>query len=94
MIIAGNVATPFPGKINIILEGHLKDDSLVIDGNAGNKVLAVRSGLELYGISPETVWTRLAAYADAGTTEVTVMECTGWFVGDEIVFGPSGSDPE
>jgi len=69
-IIAGNATTPFPGKINIILEGNLEDDSLVIDDkiDVGNKVLAVTRGLELYGISPTTVWTRLAAYADAGTT--------------------------
>jgi len=62
--------TPFPGKINIILEGDLEEDSLVIDDNidAGNKVLVVTKGLELYGKFPETVWTRLAAYADANVT--------------------------
>ena len=40
------------------------DDKL----DVGSKVLAVTRGLELYGIYPETVWTRLAAYADAGAT--------------------------
>jgi hypothetical protein len=36
--------------------------------DVGNKVLAVTRGLELYGIYPETVWTRLVAYADAGSS--------------------------
>jgi len=36
--------------------------------DVGSKVLAVTRGLELYGIYPGTVWTRLSAYADAGAT--------------------------
>lgn len=48
----------------------MDEQSLVIDSNidVGSKVLAVTKGLELYGIYPETVWTRLAAYVDAGAT--------------------------
>ena len=95
-LLAGNSTHPFPGKINIVLNGEFGDNPLVIDANldVGNKVLAVTRAMELYSTPPGTVWTRLVVYADAGATTVTVAECAGWAVGDEIVFGPSGSDPE
>ena len=51
------------------MNGEFGDNPLVIDASldVGNKVLAVTKGLELYSTPPETVWTRLAVYADAGT---------------------------
>ena len=69
-MLAGNSTNPFPGKITITLNGEFGDAPLVIDANldVGNKVLAVTKGLELYSTVPGTVWTRLAAYADAGAT--------------------------
>ena len=35
-------------------------------------MLAVTGGLELYGIQPETVWTKLVAKAPIGSTSITV----------------------
>ncbi|CAD8161606.1 unnamed protein product [Paramecium octaurelia] len=95
-LLAGNATNPFPGRINIILNGEFGDNPLVIDANldVGNKVLAVTRAMELYSTPPGTVWTRLALYADAGTTKITVQECLDWVIGDEIVFGPSGTDPD
>ena len=71
-LLAGNITHPFPGKINIILNGEFGDNPLVIDANldVSNKVLAVTKALELYSTPPETVWTRLSIYADAGSTEI------------------------
>ena len=68
--MAGNSTNPFPGKINIVLNGEFADNPLVIDANidVGNKVLAVTKGIELYSTPPGTVWTRLSVYADAGAT--------------------------
>jgi len=58
--------------LNIILHGTYGDRALVIDDkiDASNKVLAVTGGIELYGNPPATTWTRLAAYADAGSTTI------------------------
>ena len=57
--------------MNIILHGTYGDRTLVIDDiDASNKVLAVTGGIELYGNPPATTWTRLAAYADAGSTTI------------------------
>jgi hypothetical protein len=69
-LLAGNVTHPFPGKINIVLLGEFGENSLIIDGNVegGNKVFVVTRGIELYGKAPGTVWTRLTAFASAGTT--------------------------
>lgn len=95
-LIAGSAEEPFPGKVNIILEGEFGEDHLVIDDkiDVSSKVLAVTRVLELYGPVPTTTWTRLAAFADAGATQITVASAAGWNVGDVIVLGPSGSDPE
>jgi hypothetical protein len=46
--------------------------------------------LELYGIVPKTVWTKLASFADAGSNTIEVLAADDWKVGDEIVIAPSG----
>lgn len=57
---AGTPTSPFTNNIEIILHGEKDDDYFVIDPNAsGNKMLAVTGGLELYGVEPELIWTRL-----------------------------------
>ena len=41
------------------------------------------------------LWTRLTAEAHAGDTTITVDgTITDWKAGDQLVIGPSGSDPE
>jgi hypothetical protein len=79
----------------IELHGQHQDDTLLIDEfiDAGNKVLAVTGGLELYGKAPDTVWTRLGAEVDTGDTQMTVLSASGWGVGDELAIGPSGMIP-
>ncbi|MGQ0570014.1 MAG: hypothetical protein ACT4P5_10875 [Armatimonadota bacterium] len=39
--------------------------------------------------SQKTAWTRLASSATAGQTQITVLDATGWRVGDEIAVVPS-----
>jgi len=38
--------------------------------------------LELFGLAPSAVWTRLIAFADKGATSIKVASATGWVVGD------------
>lgn len=54
-------------------------------------MLAVTGGLQLYGIEPETIWTRLTETALAGATTIKVESLTGWNVGDKLVIAPSYS---
>lgn len=53
-LVAGSASQAFTGIINIILTGTSGDYELLIDNNieAGNNVLAVTGGLELYGKVP------------------------------------------
>ncbi len=46
-------------------------------------------GLYLYGVTPNTIWTRLYAFADAGATQIQVQNPSGWAVGDTIGISPS-----
>jgi len=61
----GSATTPFTKKANIILYGSRDDTNLLIDEfiEGSSKVLAVTHSIELYGVVPGTVWTRLAAFA-------------------------------
>lgn len=54
-------------------------------------MLAVTGGLELYGIQPENIWTRLTKTAKVGESTINVDSVTGWKPGDKIVIAPSYS---
>ena len=66
------------------MHGTHDSESLLIDEfiDAGNKVLAVTGGLELFGQTPNTIWTRLTEEVDAGATSISVLSADGWKVGD------------
>lgn len=69
---------------------------MLIDNNVegSSKVLAVTNKINWYGKVPGTVWTRLSAFAKAGTNKIEVLEATDWKKGDSIVIGPSGMNPD
>jgi len=79
-LVAGSVTQVFTGIINIILTGTSSDYELLIDNNieAGNNVLAVTGGLELYGKVPSSKVARLTATASAGSSSITVTDTTDW----------------
>ena len=64
-LVAGSATQVFTGIVNIVLSGSQTDEDLLIDNNieAGNNVLAVTGGLELYGKIPTTTVATLTADA-------------------------------
>ena len=63
---------------------------MLVDPDAsGNKMMVITGGLELYGVEPETTWTRLVRTALVGTQIIYVENATGWSVGDKLVVAPS-----
>jgi hypothetical protein len=60
----------------------------------GTKVLgAMATGrIEIFG-RPVRSWTRLAANAAAGATQVDVVDATGWRVGDRMVVASGSTEP-
>ncbi len=82
-IKAGNAQTPFTHNLTFQLNGDKNLSGITISPDlVGNKLFVVTGRLELYGVAPETVWTRLTAFADKGATSISVSSTTGWKVDD------------
>lgn len=85
----GTEAKPFSKRAVITLTGPSTDN---VQG-AGAKVLAVISGtLDLHGQSRVT-WTKLAATATAGTSQLQLNGPIDWRAGDRIVIASTDFDP-
>lgn len=85
----GTASAPFTHRAVITLTGPASEN---IQG-AGARVLAVLSGrLDLHGKSRRT-WTRLAATAAAGVSQLQVTGPIDWTVGDRIVVASTDFDP-
>lgn len=58
----------------------------------GAKVLALRDGIvDMHGANVGQTWTRLAATATAGSTQITLLQPVSWPVGSEIVIVTTGN---
>ena len=92
-LTAGNSSDPFQYNLTIKLLGGHDDFTYYIDSivNA-NKFMVVTGELNLYGIVPGSVWTRLSASAKTGDTSITVDDATDWAVGNTIGIAPSFSN--
>ena len=85
----GSEAKAFTKRAVITLTGPSSDN---IEG-AGAKVLAVISGsLDLHG-EARVVWTKLAATAPAGASQIELNGPIDWRVGDRIVLASTDFDP-
>lgn len=85
---AGSERAPFRRRLMITLTG---DDP---GGDVPSKMIAVYGGgtLELHG-EPRLSWTRLAATAPAGATQLQLDAAADWRSGDRIVLASSSYDP-
>ena len=74
--------------------GNRNSDYLIVDSDveAGNKVLVVTGILELIGIVPTNVQTRLLASIKTGDVSIDVENKNGWKVGDELMISPTESN--
>ncbi len=87
---AGSASVPFQSKLTIQINGERFDPGYVFDDSlVGNKIFVVTGKLNLYGISPATVSSKLTQIALAGDSSIHVSSVTGWKVGDEIGLAPS-----
>ncbi|OWF49746.1 Fibrocystin-L [Mizuhopecten yessoensis] len=85
----GTEEKPYISDVTILLHGHyLAQELLPI---YGSKVLAVREGtLNLHGI-PRSSWTKLAATAVEGATDIVLNDPVNWRLGDLIVIATTGN---
>ena len=57
----------------------------------GAKVLALRDGIvDLHGLNVIRTWTKLAATATAGATQITLLQNVDWPVGSQIIIATTG----
>jgi hypothetical protein len=91
---AGSSETSFTHSLRIQLNGNQMATGFTVSPDlTGNKMFVVTGRLELYGVAPANIWTKLTAFADKGATSITVDNATGWKVGDEISIAPSFINP-
>jgi hypothetical protein len=87
---AGTEAAPHTRKATITLVNNVKDEEMMGMGDRG--ILISGGTLNLHGDRKNT-WTKLAATANAGSTSISVLNASGWRVGDEIVLASTDFNP-
>ncbi len=87
----GTSGAPFAHDATITLTGAADAPDVM---GMGSKVLGVLPGgtLDLHG-EVRTGWTRLAATAPSGSTQLTLTTAPGWRTGDKIVVASTDFDP-
>ena len=86
----GTSAAPFEHRATITLTGSPDAPSVM---GMGNRVLGVSGGtLDLHG-EPRAGWTRLAATAPAGATQLLLASSPEWRAGDKLVVASTDFDP-
>merc|ERR1712123_331444 len=91
MFQAGLPDAPYQHKFELVLRGdHFAEDQPLPDGpNLGAKALGVFGFADMHGIDIGVAWTKLAATAAAGSTEIELSEAVTWAAGNEIVISTS-----
>ncbi len=87
----GTEAQPFEQRARVVLTGITGADSIP---GIGTRALGVVPGgtLDLHGVR-RRAWTKLANTANAGASQLTLVNAVDWRPGDRIVVAPSGFDP-
>jgi len=86
----GTPQHPFLNRAVITLTGNNPNEDQM---GMGTKLLGVMGGvLDLHG-EPRKGWTKLASSAPAGARQITVLDASGWRVGDRIVLASTDYNP-
>ena len=86
----GSEAAPFTHNATITLTDTVPDENINTMGDRG--IMLMGGTLNLHG-DRESSWTKLATTAAAGSTQIEVLDASGWRRGDEIVLASTDFDP-
>ncbi len=86
----GTEAAPHTRKATITLANNVKDEEMMGMGDRG--IMISGGTLNLHGDRKNT-WTKLSSTANAGSTSISVLNASGWRVGDEIVLASTDFNP-
>jgi len=86
----GTEASPHTRKATITLTDKVPGEDINTMGDRG--ILLMRGTLSLHG-DRENTWTKLSKTAQAGSTQIEVLNANQWRKGDEIVLASTDFDP-
>lgn len=86
-LTVGTEDEPFTHNATITLNATDVNESIMGMGTRGITVMGGR--LDLHGVSPEPVWTRIDAHAAAGDTKLQLEEGSNWNKGDRVILAPT-----
>jgi cell migration-inducing and hyaluronan-binding protein len=86
----GTEDRPHTRKATITLTDNVPGEDINTMGDRG--IMLMRGTLNLHG-DRENAWTKLARTAEAGSSEIEVLDASGWRAGDEIVLASTDFDP-
>jgi cell migration-inducing and hyaluronan-binding protein len=89
-LLAGSESDPHTRNATITLTNNVPDENIQGMGDRG--ILVVGGVLSLHG-DRENAWTKLAETAEAGSTQIEVLDASGWRVGDQIVLASTDFNP-
>ncbi|MCU0493382.1 MAG: right-handed parallel beta-helix repeat-containing protein [Chloroflexaceae bacterium] len=83
----GSEAAPFRNRATITFAGDDPNENVM---NMGSRGLLLMGGrLELFGVSPAPVWTKLNDHAEANATSLTLRDSVNWRAGDQLAIAPT-----
>lgn len=59
------------------------------NGMGTRGIMVMNGTLELHGVAPNVIWTKIDAHAPTNTTSLKLIEPVNWKIGDEIVVAPT-----
>ena len=86
----GTADNPHASRATITLTDNVTGED--VNGMGDRGIMLMGGTLNLHGTS-ENTWTKLAATAERGATEVQLLDASGWAVGDEIVLASTDYNP-
>jgi cell migration-inducing and hyaluronan-binding protein len=87
----GTEANPHTRNATITLTDNVKGEDIM--AGMGDRGIMISGGtLNLHGDTEHT-WTKLSETAEAGSTQIEVLDASGWEVGDQIVLASTDFNP-
>ncbi len=86
----GTEDNPYQHNASITLTDNVPGEDINTMGDRG--IMLMRGTLNLHG-STDNTWSKLSATAEKGATSITVLDASGWAVGDEIVLASTDFNP-
>ena len=86
----GSEQAPYSHEASITLTDEVPGEDINTMGDRG--IVSMAGTISLHGDRSHT-WTQLAATAEAGASQIQVLDASGWRQGDEIVLASTDFDP-